>query len=158
MIRIIESASGKEYAISVLDRGYQQYMDRQYQFDYVPDELRGCAHIMTCGNDKMTPEDALCFSLETDCPVDIFVLFADKHPILPKWLLEYKRVRMNVTRLDSMPWNLKGYFSLFQKSFPAGEIYFYGNSSHVMLDQDWYVNTEGANYCMYTVAVVEKTQ
>ena len=156
MINGIKTASGKTYAVHILEAGYPQYMDRQYQFDYVPEELRGCAHIMTCGNDKMIPEDAWCFSLETDRPADVYVLYADKYPVLPKWLQEYERVRMNATRLDSTAWNLKGYFSLYRKQFSSGVIRFYGNSSHAMLNHDWYVNKMGATYCMYTVAVVDR--
>jgi len=154
VIQIKSTASGKEYTIGKLERGYPQYMDRLYMFNYIPEELRGCAHFLTCGNDKMIPEDQPCFSLEMDSPADVYVLYADKHPVLPKWLMEYERTRMNVTRLDTSASDLKGYFSLYKKGFPAGIIQFYGNSTHEMLDQDWYVNTNGGGYCMYTVAVI----
>ena len=39
----------------------------------------------------------------------------------------------------------------------SGEIEFYGNSPRSMLDQDWYMESFGINYCMYSVAVVEKS-
>ena len=155
MIKIKRTASSKEYAISKLERGYPQYMDRQYLFDYVPEELQGCMHIMTCGNDKMTPEDQPCLLLEADQPVIVYIVYADKHPVLPKWLEGYERTRLNVTRLDTMASNLKGYFTLYKKYFPAGTIQLYGNSTNDMLNQDWYVNTNGGGYCMYSVAVAE---
>lgn len=62
---------------------------------------------------------------------------------------------MNVTRMDSNAMNLKGYFSLYKKEFPAGEIVFGGNSPKCMLAEDFYANHKGANYCMYTVAIRE---
>lgn len=152
-VRIIKVESGREYAVSVLAPGELQYMDREYRFNYVPQELIGCKHIMTCGNDKLTPENDLCFTAELDTPADIYILYPDKQPVIPGWLKKYERVRMNVTRQDSRSDNLKGYFSLYKKHFPAGEVRFYGNSPLEMLAQPWYETTGGINYCMYSVAV-----
>lgn len=39
------SSSGKEYGINKLIPGEHQYMDRDYQFNYVPEELNGSVHI-----------------------------------------------------------------------------------------------------------------
>lgn len=156
MITIKHTASGKEYGISKLDQGYLQYMDRSYQFDYVPDEVCGCTHVMTCGSDKMLDEHELCFTVSCDRPVDVYVLYADKQPVLPVWLQDYDRTRLNVTRLDTMACCLKGYFTLYKKHFEAGDISFYGNSPSSMLDLDGYRDTRGTNYCMYTVAIVEQ--
>ena len=158
MVTIKSTASGKEYGISKLESGYHQYMDRAYQFDYIPDSIRGCVHIMTCGSDKMFDEHKPCFTITCDHPCDVYVLYADKQPVLPEWLHDYERMRMNVTRLDTMCDCLKGYFSLYKKSFPAGDITFYGNSPSDMLKLDWYCDTRGTNYCMYTVAIVEKNE
>ena len=88
----------------------------------------------------------------------MYALYPDKQPVLPTWLESFERVRMNVTRMDSLPTTLKGYFSLYKKHFSAGEIKFYGNSPLAMLAQDWYVENVGTNYCMYSVAVLEEKQ
>ena len=156
MLQIKQTASGKTYRIATLAPGEKQYMDRKYRFDYIPAALQGCPHVMTCGDDKMRSEHEVCFVLETDRPVEAYVLYPDKQPVLPGWLNEYERMRMNVTRLDSDPSNLKGYFSIYRKSFSAGEIPFCGNSPDSMLAQERYVRTLAATYCMYSVALVEK--
>ena len=156
MIEIKWTASGRPYQLGELRPGHHQYVDRIYQFAYVPEELSGCPHVMTFGDDKMLPEDEPCFSLEVSRPCGVYVLYPDKQPYLPQWLTDWERVRMNVTRMDSQFMNLKGYFSLYKKNFPAGEIILYGNSPKAMLAEDWYVETLGNNYCMYTAAVHEK--
>ena len=155
MITIKWTASGDAYRMGELRPGHGQYIDRLYQFAHVPEDLYGCPHIMTRGDDKMLPEDQPCFSIETDGPCEVYVLYPDKQPVLPGWLEAYQRVRKNVTRMDSHPDTLKGYFSLYRRSFPAGEILFYGSSTLAMLAEDWYVETTGTNYCMYSVCVRE---
>jgi len=152
-IHQLQSASGKPYEIGVLTRGEYQYPDRPYCFDYVPAELDGHLHIKTHGNDKLTPEDQECFAFHADVSVEAYVLFADKFENLPRWLETYERRRMNVTRTDSRSDNLKGYFSLYKKVFPAGRVVCYGCSPRRMLEQEWYGASLGANYCMYTVCV-----
>ena len=154
-ITIKRVESGREYAVSRFAPGETQYMDRDYRFNYIPEELIGCAHIMTCGNDKIIPESQPCFTLEIDSSADVYILYPDKQPVIPEWLSEYERVRMNVTRQDSRADNLKGYFSLYKKRFPAGEITFYGSSPLPMLALPWYVGSGGMNYCMYSVAIKE---
>lgn len=155
-IRIVSTVSGKIYQIGRLQMGHHQYMDRLYQFDYVPEALQGSPHIMTCGDDKMISEDQPCFTVEVDGPASMYVLYPDKQPVLPGWLESWKRERVNVTRMDSSASSLKGYFSVYRRDFPAGRITFNGNSPNAMLREDWYVETGGNTYCMYTVAVREK--
>ena len=152
-IRITNVASGREYMIGTFLPGEPQYMDRDYVFNYIPEELQGCTHILTCGNDKILPETEPCFTLHADNEVDVYVLYPDKQPVIPGWLKSFERLRMNVTRADSRADNLKGYFTLYKKHFSAGDITFYGNSPLEMLAKPWYVSTGGINYCMYTVAV-----
>lgn len=154
-VMIKKVKSGREYSVARLVPGELQYMDRGYQFNYIPETLNGCVHIRTCGNDKLMPETEKCFTISVDSPVEVFILYPDKQPVIPKWLEGYERVRMNITRLDSCADNLKGYFSLYGKTFPAGEIPFYGNSPLYMLAQEWYVTSGGINYCMYSVAIKE---
>ena len=153
MISNLDSKSGQIYEIGKLLPSHHQYVDRLYQFDYVPKELSGCLHIKTHGNDKMISEDDPCFSFDSDQDVDVFILYPDKQPVLPKWLIEYERMRLNVTRLDSMPSNLKGYFSVYKKRYNKGHIVLFGNSPSCMLAQDWYIDTKGTNYCMYSVCI-----
>jgi len=155
MVTITGTASGRTYRVDELHTGYHQYLDRLYQFQYVPEELVGCVHIMTYGDDKMICEDDWCFSIEVDRPCQVYIIYPDKQPQLPNWMDDYTRTRMNLTRMDSSPGTLKGYFSLYRKDFPAGQIRFNGNSPRCMLDQDWYVETGGNTYCMYTVVVKE---
>lgn len=155
MITVKETASGRKYGIGLLRTGHHQFMDRLYQFAYVPDEIVNCPHIITCGSDKMIPEDEWCFTLECDRPCTVYVLYADKQPELPVWLQDFERTRMNVTRMDSMPMTLKGYFSVYKKYFPAGEIRFGGNSPRKMIEEEWYSASRGTDYCMYSVAVRE---
>lgn len=152
-IRNLQAASGKTYGIGRLTRGDYQYEDRLYQFDYIPDELNGQLHIKTHGNDKLIPEDQACLTFECAEPVEVFVLYPDKQPCLPRWLQSWERRRLNVTRQDSQPDNLKGFFSIFSKIYPAGQVALGGNSPAGMLQQDWYVESMGANYCMYSVCV-----
>ena len=149
----LKAASCKCYGLGKLKRGDYQYEDRLYQFNYVPKELTGHIHIKTHGNDKMLSEYDECFSFECDEEVEVFVLYADKHPYLPKWLEAFERMRMNVTRMDSIADNLKGYFSLYKKVYPRGKITLNGSSPSKMLQEEWYVSTNGANYCMYSVCV-----
>ena len=155
MIDIKAVASGKEYRLDTLAPGHLQYMDRLYEFSYVPEQLRGCTHIRTCGDDKMIGEEDWCFTVETDRAYDVYVLYPDKQPVLPRWLETYRRVRMTVTRVDSMAFNLKGYFSCYHRRFEPGEIRFYGNSPSAMLAEEWYVASRGNTYCMYSVAMKE---
>ena len=152
-IQILKVESGREYSVGKFLQGELQYMDRDYVFNYIPEELKGATHILTCGNDKIIPEDKPCFTFKAERDVDVYILYPDKQPVIPKWLEEFERLRMNVTRVDSRSDNLKGYFTLFKKHFPAGLITLYGNSPLFMLAQDWYVTSRGINYCMYSVAV-----
>ena len=156
MIQDIITASGKKYNISKLLREKKQYMDRDYRFDYIPELLQGCLHVQTHGNDKMISETDECCRFTCSANVDVYLLYPDKQPALPVWMHDFERTRMNVTRIDSDPSNLKGYFGVYKKSFGKGETIVLGGSSpQAMLDQEWYVRTEGVNYCMHTFCVRE---
>ena len=147
------TSSGKSYGIGILKSGDHQYEDRLYQFNYVPEELNGHIHIKTHGNDKMICENLECFSFDSDEDIEVYILYPDKQPNLPKWLQSYERMRMNVTRIDSMSDNLKGYFGIYKRVFPKGRITLYGCSPEKMLQEEWYMTSNGANYCMYSVCV-----
>lgn len=155
-IKDLKSASGKLYGLNTLIKGEYQYMDRSYQFNYIPKELEGVVHIKTCGDDKLISENDTCVSFNINCDADIFILYADKFPIIPNWLNEFERVRLNVTRQDSRISDLKGYFSLFRKTFRNGTVTLYGCSSCEMLKKDWFVQSSGGGYCMYSIAVKRK--
>lgn len=146
--------SGREYAFNKLDIGSLQYMDRGYRFAYIPEEIKGHVHLKTCGNDKLISENEQCFSFDVDRPVDIYILFADKFPVIPDWLKSYERIRKNITRQDSDPNNLKGYFSLYKHYFPEGKIIFNGCSPEVMLKRKDYVLSMGSTFCMYTLCII----
>ncbi|HBC86609.1 MAG TPA: hypothetical protein DCZ94_06620 [Lentisphaeria bacterium] len=151
-VKNIRTASGKKYAINVLMPGEYQYLDRLYQFNYVPDELIGCTHIKTCGDDKLISENKFCFSFEIDEPATVGIIFADKFPVIPNWLRGFEASRHKITRTDSMPSNLKGYFTVFYKKFPKGIVEINGCSPESMLTEE-FISTGGSGYCMYTVVV-----
>lgn len=150
------SSSGKEYGINKLLPGEYQYTDRDYLLNYVPEELKGCLHIKTCGNDKLINENDECVSFDCNCDVDVYILFADKFPEIPQWLNQFERTRLNVTRIDSNPDNLKGYFCLYSKSFPKGKIELNGCSPKIMLEKKDFIESMGSGYCMYTIVVKKK--
>ena len=156
IISNLTASSGKEYGINKLIPGEHQYMDRDYLFNYVPEEVDGCLHIKTCGNDKFVSEDDICVSFDCNCDVDVYILYADKFPVTPQWLNEFERVRLNITRKDSDPANLKGYFSLYRKSFPKGHVSLKGCSSKIMLARKGFVESLGYTYCMYTILIKKK--
>jgi len=159
-INNLEAASGKEYQINYnsLDKGSKQYIDRDYLFDYIPDFLRKKTYIKTAGNDKMINENKLCFSFETNVPITVYIVYADKLKILPKWLEGYNNTRDKITRQDSNTSNLKGIFSLFSKDFEAGKINLGGNLAEKMLDDQKFKDSGplGTNYCMYSVILVKR--
>ena len=62
----INTASGRFYGVDILSQSAYQYMDRNYQFNYIPDALSGHIHIKTCGDDKIISEDEDCVVLEFD--------------------------------------------------------------------------------------------
>ncbi|MBN2819756.1 MAG: hypothetical protein JXP36_12340 [Bacteroidales bacterium] len=152
----LTSSRGKKYAINRIVSGGYQYMDRDYQFNYVPEELNGSLHIKTHGNDKLISENDTCFSFVCNCDIDVYILFADKFPVLPSWLNQFERTRLNVTRMDSNAANLKGYFSLYRKSFSKGQVVLNGCSPTSMLEKKGFVESMGSSYCMYTVVIKEK--
>lgn len=159
-INNLEVDSGKEYQINYnsLDNGLKQYIDRDYLFDYIPDFLRKKTYITTAGNDKMINENELCFSFETNVPVTVYIVYADKLKFLPKWLKEYNNTREKITRQDSNTSSLKGIFSLFSKDFEAGKIYLRGNLAEKMIEDQKFKNSGplGTNYCMYSVILVKR--
>ena len=154
LISNLIAESGKDYAVNKFEPNEFQYMDRDYKFEYIPQELRGAFHIKTCGNDKLISEHEKCISFDVDRDVDVYILFADKFPCIPEWLKEFTRIRMNVTRQDTRHDTLKGYFSLFKKAFSKGCISLNGCSPEQMLQHEWFVKSGGCNYCMYTVCII----
>jgi hypothetical protein len=149
----IQARSGNEYRQGLLKPGHLQYIGRNYQFNHCPEALDGAAHIMTFANDKMMPETEECFSFDVEEAVSVYILYPDKQPYLPAWMAGFDRMRWNVTRTDSMADNLKGYFGVYKRDYPAGTVTLYGNSPLRMLEEDWYVDSFGADYCMYSVCV-----
>ena len=156
IITKLSTASRKEYSVNKFITGEYQYMDREYKFNYIPKELNGCTHIKTHGNDKLISENDICVSFEVNCDVNVYILYADIYPLLPKWLNQFERTRYNVTRQDSRVDNLKGYFGLYRKTFSKGFIDIFGCSPNTMLAEDWYVKSGGANYCMFSIALLKK--
>jgi len=151
------AASGKAYRIGKFAPDAHQYIDRDYTFDHVPEFLEGACHILTAGDDKMIDEDEPCVSFHADRPVSVYVVYADKLRVLPKWLREFTDTREKVTRDDSDTTTLKGIFTLFARNFDAGPIILKGNLAPAMRNDPMFVARGGGTYCMYSVAVAEKT-
>ena len=151
-IKNIHTATGKQYALNILRPGEYQYLDRSYQFNYVPDELIGCTHLKTCGDDKLISENKFCLSFEIGKPATIGIIFADKFPVIPNGLRGFESSRNKITRIDSLPSNLKGYFTVFQKEFAKGTVELKGCSPESMLTEE-YISTGGAGFCMYSVII-----
>ena len=159
MICNLYAKSGKKY--STIENGFltgqKQYIDRDYLFEYVPEQLSGCTYIQTAGNDKMIHEDDICFSFESSKPITVYIIYADKLLILPNWLNGYCNTREKVTRTDSNIKTLKGIFTLYAKDFEPGQVIIYGNLSPSMARDPKFLASGlmGENYCMYSVAVKE---
>ena len=95
-IKIVNVESGREYSVGKLLPNELQYMDRDYIFNYIPEELKGFVHIRTCGNDKLIPENEPCFTMKAEHDVDIYILYPDKQPVIPKWLESFERLKTDI--------------------------------------------------------------
>ena len=161
LVTRVTAASGKAYQIAPggAVTGGRQYIDRDYRFDYVPALVRGQTHILTAGNDKMIDEHAPCLRIELGAAATVYVVYADKLRVLPRWLEGYCDTREKITRTDSNPSTLKGIFTLFAQACDAGVVTLYGNLSTAMRDDPAFCASGplGTNYCMYSVIVAERT-
>ena len=157
LVTRIAAASGKayEFAPGGLVPGARQYIDRDYIFDFIPGSPEGAICIRTAGDDKMILEDALSLRLHVSRPVTLYVVYADKLRVLPKWLSGYENTRAKVTRADSNTTTLKGIFTLFRRDFPAGSIALYGNLAPAMAADPALRAATGRDYCMYSVVVAD---
>jgi hypothetical protein len=160
LVTRVTAASGKAYQIAPggAVTGGRQYIDRDYRFDYVPALVRGQTHILTAGNDKMIDEHAPCLRIELGAAATVYVVYADKLRVLPRWLEGYCDTREKITRTDSNPSTLKGIFTLFSQAFDAGVVTLYGNLSAAMRDDPTFQASGplGTNYCMYSVIIKQQ--
>ena len=154
----LQASSGKTYVINEggFVPGALQFVDRDYQFNYVPQPLKGLTTIKTAGNDKSISENQPCLSFRVNVPVTVYVLYGDKLRILPAWLAEFSNTRWKATRQDTNPATLKGIFTLFAKDFPPGVVTLNGNLSKQMAQDEEFQRMKGATFCMYSVVVAPK--
>jgi hypothetical protein len=154
----LHAASGKTYEINEggFVPGGLQFVDRDYQFNYVPQPLKGLTTIKTAGNDKLIPEDQPCLSFRVNVPVTVYVLYGDKLRFLPSWLAGFSNTRWKATRQDTNPATLKGLFTLFAKDFPPGVVILNGNLSKQMAQDEEFQRMKGSTFCMYSVVVAPK--
>jgi hypothetical protein len=154
----LKAASGKPYLVA--HGGFapdgKQYIDRDYTFNCVPEFLKGATLIQTAGDDKFFVEDQPTLSFRVNVPVTVYIVYGDKLRVLPAWLRNWTDTRWKVTRRDTNPTTLKGYFTLFAKDFPAGEIRLLGNLSNEMANDPAFKKLKGSTYCMYSVVVAPK--
>jgi hypothetical protein len=152
----LEAASGKTYTLGQFAKGAKQYIDRDYQFEFVPGFLAGQTTILTAGNDKHIDQAQKCLSFEVNRPVTVYIVYGDKLRVLPAWLRSWDNTRWKVTRTDSSAVTLKGLFSLFAKDFPAGRIVLNGNLSPEMAADPEFRKNRGGTFCMYSVVVAPR--
>ena len=153
----LTAASGKEYLVGSFAPNALQYVDREYVFDYVPESLEGKPHIRTAGDDKMIDENDPCLSFRVNMPVTVYIVYADKLRVLPRWLEDFADTREKVTRDDSDTTTLKGIFTLFARDFNLGQIVLNGNLSEEMRSDPLFMARGGGTYCMYSVVVAERS-
>ena len=152
----LKVTSGKNYLVkynSFYDDSLQ-YIDRNYRFDKIPDDLKGVTLIITAGNDKMFEENEICFSFNVNKAVIVHILYADKYPILPNWLLDYKKTEKKVYRHDSSNDTMKGIFTVYSKEFLAGEIQINGCLGKGIKTEK-FIKSGGSGYCMFSVVIEE---
>jgi len=156
MITNLEVASGKSYLVKYngFISGSQQYIDRDYLFDRIPEEMKGKTLIMLAGNDKMFEENEKCFSFQVNKPVIVHVLYSDKYPVQPVWLMDYTRTEKKVYRKDASEETKKGIFRVYSRKFPAGEIRINGCLGKG-IKTEAFVSSGGSGYCMYSVVIEE---
>jgi hypothetical protein len=152
----LKAESGKTYLIK--NNGFNsdslQYIDRDYTFDRIPEEMKGKTLIMLAGNDKMFEENEKCFSFHVNKSVFVHVLYSDKFPVLPVWLLDYTKTDKKVYRKDASEVTMKGIFRVYSKEFPAGDIQINGCLGKG-IKTEAFVNNGGSGYCMYSVVIEE---
>jgi len=152
----LKASSGKIYLVkySSFNIDSLQYIDREYRFKEIPDFLIGKTLIMTAGNDKMFEEHEICFSFNVNKNVIIHVLYADKYPVLPKWLKKFKKTDKKVYRNDSSFETIKGIFTVYSKKYRKGNIKINGCLGKGIKTPE-FVSNGGSGYCMFSVVVEE---
>ncbi len=152
----LEVTSSKNYLIKYdgFDNDSLQYIDRDYRFDRVPEELKGGTLIMTAGNDKMFEESERCFSFNVNKRVLVSILYADKYSVKPDWLNNFTNTQKKVYRQDSSTETMKGIFSVYSKEFQSGLISINGCLGKG-IKTDHFVRTCGSGYCMFSVLIRE---
>lgn len=152
----LEVSSGKIYLVKYngFKSGSSQYIDRDYLFDRIPEEMIGKTLIMVAGNDKMFEENENCFSFQVNKPVIVHVLYSDKYPVQPVWLTDFTKTNKKVYRKDASEETMKGIFRVYSRKFPAGEIRINGCLGKG-IKTEAFVSTGGSGYCMYSVVIEE---
>lgn len=152
----LEVASGKSYLVKYkgFQNGSLQYVDRDYQFDRIPEGMQGATLIMLAGNDKMFEENEKCFSFHVNKPVIVHVLYSDKYPVQPDWLANFTKTDKKVYRKDASEITMKGIFRVYSRKFPSGEIRINGCLGKG-IKTEAFVNSGGSGYCMYSAVIEE---
>lgn len=152
----LEVESGKDYLVKYegFQVGSQQYIDRDYLFDRIPEEMKGKTLIMLAGNDKMFEENEKCFSFQVNKPVIVHVLYSDKYPVQPVWLADFTKTAKKVYRKDASEETMKGIFRVYSRKFLTGEIRINGCLGKG-IKTEAFVSSGGSGYCMYSVVIEE---
>ncbi|MCH8041911.1 MAG: DUF1593 domain-containing protein, partial [Nitrospinae bacterium] len=136
---IISNLDVKSSAVyEIVDGGLQQdaliYVDRNYVFTAVPEELQGATYIKTANNDKSSTGDSF-LSFDVNQGVSVFVAHDGRISQIPPWLSSFADTWYLITSGDAT-------FSIYKKDYASGTITLGGNY--------------GSGNSMYSVAVVEQ--
>ncbi len=102
--------------------GRKVYVDRDYEYEAVPSELKGATHIQTANDDKgVETEEHLQFSVNK--PVTVYVALDERAERPPAWL-EQRGFTSTDMALDTTDVS----FELYKKQYNAGTVKLGGNA------------------------------
>ena len=120
---LISELSRPGYRVGTLSVGQRVYVDRDYVFTQVPEDLRGQAYISTANDDKTATGDSfLSFRISREC--DVYVGYDSSIPTTPGWLSSWTRTTRSVQTSDTV-------FELYRKHFGAGTVVLGANEGDV---------------------------
>ncbi len=120
---LITNISPSSYQVRALEVGQLVYVDRDYVFTQVPEDLRGQAYISTANDDKTATGDAF-LSFEINQGSDVYVGYDSSVPTTPGWLSSWTKTLKTVQTSDTV-------FELYRKYFPAGTVTLGANEGDV---------------------------
>ena len=133
----VSNLSPSTYQLANLSSGDQFYTDRTYVITAIPQALDGLLGIRTANNDK-TSTAATFISFTTNKISTVYVCYDSRTTTYPSWLTGDFAMSDSVVETSDVS------FTLWQKSFPAGQISLPGNfyGGAVGVDSNYFVLIE----------------